>query len=642
MAKPLVVAGLRGRNGADNALALPDWQCCEAINVELDGTGLATRRAGSASVSLTFGIGLPFTGGIVTLLRFVPVAGETAAELWAVDSGTGRMGRLAGAVTWTAPTLKDSVHTSPGDVTGVSLGGSFWLTYATNGVNRSAVWDPTLGQVRRRGSATPAAPTLATNGGAGLTFTRFYRVRWVRVVGSDTVYRSEPSASATITITDDVSVRVTRPALAGEAETHWEVEYADADAGPWYVRTRIVTGTTFFDDADATVDDTLDLSAEDGVNVPPPDWKVNVKAGGRLLCAGCWQTTAGDSFVPLENEVYWTPVEGASDIGDLERQPIEYRVTLDHPVIGLSEGLNGTHYAFGYRGLSSLHQTDAPGEGAFVRRTERLDLGCIRHQTILTADDEFGRSCIYFLSHRGPYRIGPEGMQYLGRDIEDVWETVNLDAATIVAHGTYYADRHEIWYWVATDDAAYPDLRLRFDVQNGIADGEDVRGGWTVDDGLACAAACSVAWTTTNTAGVMSRSLVPHFGSTTSLALYKGDTGTDDAGTDYQAYLDTKEYTPAGLGMKCALREPHLVGEANQLSAVTVTPLLDFGRRTSESSRVVLAPEGSESHVIKKCEGLDLSNFTTVRFRIGDDGATDPGFGALDAFVAMVEERQDR
>jgi hypothetical protein len=637
MLKPWIISGIRGRNGSDTPLFVPDDQCVEAMNVDVDGSRVAIRRGGSASLSLAFSFGLPFTGGIVALLRHLPGTDESAAELFAVDSGTGKIGRLAAGVLWSTPTITDAVFTDPGEVTGASLGGKFWLTYHSN-QNRSYVWDGST--LRRRGSATPAAPTVATNGGAGNTFTRFYRVRWVRVVGSDTVYRSEPSASATISITDDASVRVTRPALAGEAETHWEVEYAEADAGPWYVVTRIVVATTFYDDADATVDDTLELSDEDGTHTPPPAFKFTVRAGGRLLNAGAWQTSAGSSFIPQANEVYWSPVEGALDIGDLERQPITYRVVLDHAVNGLSEPLNGVSYAFGYRGISALIQTDAPGEGAFRRITERLDVGCIRHQTILTADDEFGRQCIYFVSHKGPYRIGPQGMQFLGRDLEDVWATVNLDASQIPAHMTYKVDKHELSLWIATGSAIYPNLRVRFNTQLGRADGEEVRGGWTRDSGDACSAACSVQFSTTVGAS-MTRGLSTYFGSTLSLAVYKADTGTLDGTTAYQAYIDTKEYAPAGLGRNCTVSEPHIVAEANATAVLTVQMRSDFGRLTQPDHAVSLAPQGSETHVLRKLDGLQDAGFGTIRLRIGDGAALDASW-TVDAVVAQYEGQDVR
>jgi hypothetical protein len=629
---PIIIAGLRGRNGTDSPLALEDWATCASVNVDHDGTSLAIRRAGSEALGVTFSSGGPFTGGIPSLFRHVPGTNETAAELWAIDSGTGLVGRLAASTQWTAPTVSDAVAQAI-DTSAASLGGKFWLTYRSGTLNRSFVWDGT--SVRRRGFATPAVPTLLTNGGSGLTFTRYYRVRWVHISGSDRVRQSEPSPSATVTITDDASLRVTRPTAASEGETHWAVEYADADAGPWYEVTTVAIATTFYDDNDAAVDTTLDLSDDDGLHMPPPAWKVNVKAGGRLLCAGCHQTAAGSSFIPLNNEVYWTPIEGALDVGDLERQPVSHRVVLDHPVNAISEALNGLHYAFGYRGISLL-VPEGTGETAFSRITERSDLGCIRQQTLVMADDEMGQAALYFLSHRGPYRITSRGMQYLGTDIEDLWATVNLDAASLVAHGMYDADTHTIYYWVATGDAIYPNARWRFFTQLGRSEGDEVRGGWVTDDSTTVVnAAASVAFSQTVGAS-MSSVLGPYFGSTLGPLIYQGNTGTDDADEDYQAYVDTKEYAPAGLGRNCSIGEPHVVAEANASAVLAVTAHTDFGRETSDGGTVSLAAEMAETHVQRKVDGVQASGIGTVRFRIGDPADADPGFTSVQAVMVPV------
>ena len=140
----------------------------------------------------------------------------------------------------------------------------------------------------------------------------------------------------------------------------------------------------------------------------------------------------------------------------------------------------------------------------------------------------------------------------------------------------------------------------------------------------------------------MGKRLVPYTSLAALESIYRWDTGTDDAGTDFQAYIDTKEYAPAGLGQNCSLTEPHIIGEASATALVTISARTDFGRETSDQHLVSLAPEYAETHVQRKVEGLQLSGIGTVRFRIGDGGATDPGFGTLDAFVATYEPAEGR
>jgi hypothetical protein len=639
VAKPFLIMGLRGRNGSDAPIALPDDQCCEAVNVDFSEGGLVRRRGGCTALGVTFSSGGPFASAIASLVRHVPGVDETAMELWAMD-GSGQFCRLAAATTWTEPTLADAMlnpSIESWNVIGASVGGFLFLAYRT-AVNRLHLWDGST--VRRAGFATPGVPTLATLGGAGLTITRYYRVRWVHISGSDTVRRSEAGTSASLSITDDSGIRVTRPTAAGEGETHWEVEYSD-DNVTFYRASQVAIATTTYDDTAATIDDTLTLSPEAGINMPQPSFRYVVKAGARLLQAGCHETVAGSSFIPLNNEVYWTPIIGANDVGDVERQPISYRVSLDHPVTGLSEALNGTHYAFGPRGFSAIVPTQLTGAGAFQRITESTAIGCIRHQSIVAAEDEMGQGAVYFLSHRGPYRIGVRGLQYVGEDIGDIWATVNI-SANISSHGVYYADIHQIWWWVASGDSEHPDVRLVFDTRLGKSvDGDSVRGGWSTADGAEGESYASALFST-SVAATMGERLVPYTAKALAETIYRWDTGTDDAGTDFQAYIDTKEYAPAGLGQNCSLTEPHIIGEASAAALVTVSARTDFGRETSDQHLVSLAPEFSETHVQRKVDGLQLSGIGTVRFRIGDGGATDPGFGVLDAFVATYEPAEGR
>jgi hypothetical protein len=631
--KPFLVSGIRGRNGSDTPMLVPDDQCCEALNVDFADGGMCRRRNGA--VAPTFG-GTGFSADVDALLRFLPGTDETAAQLFAFGDNTTEVKRLAGSASWANVTLIDAIQAEPLNINGVSLAGFLFVEY-NSAVNRTHVWDGST--IRRRGLARGAVPTVATNGGVGLTFTRFYRVRFVRISGTDTQIRSEPSPAATISISNDASVRVTRPTAPGEGETHWEAEYADSAEGPWYVFASTVIATTFVDDAAATIDDTLTLSPEDGINMPPPSFKYVTRAGGRLLQAGAYETTPGESFIPLDNEVYWTPINGANDVGDLERQPINYRVSLDHSITGLSEALNGIHYAFGYRGISALVPTGKPGEEAFQRITERMDIGAIHQHTIVMGDDEDGNPAIYFLSHRGPYRITSHGMQYLGHDIEDVWTTVNRAASTI--HGVYYGDRQQVWWWVPTGEAITPNRKLVFDTHLGRLSAVGVIGGWSIHTGVSATARCSVMFAETLGA-TMGYTLLPYIGPQANFTIWRLDRGTDDAANDFQAYIDTKEYAPAGLGRNCSLTEPYLIGAATATGSVTVTMRTDFGKQTSTSGSVSLAPEIAETHVQVKLDGMQTAGIGTVRYRIGDAAATDPGFVSLDALLAQFTPAEAR
>src|ERR1700752_2901477 len=76
-----------GRNFVDpfTSPLFRENQCLEALNVEWYRTSFARKRNGSSSQSVAFSAGGPFTGKLSTLIRHVPSASETAAELWAID-----------------------------------------------------------------------------------------------------------------------------------------------------------------------------------------------------------------------------------------------------------------------------------------------------------------------------------------------------------------------------------------------------------------------------------------------------------------------------------------------------------------------------------------------------------------------------
>jgi hypothetical protein len=637
--KPIVIAQIRGRDGSRAPIFVPDDLCCDAVNVDFWEGGLCNRRGGCTSVSLTFSSNGPFANGLGFLGRYVPGLDESAAEFWAAD-GSLQIGRLAGAATWTEPTIVDAPGTVGAvlNMTAAGLGGFYFLQYDSS-QNRGHVFDVALAKIRRTGLATPAVPTTATSGGSGLTFTRHYRVRYLDILGTDTRRMSEPSPSDDISITDDSGVTVTKPAAISEDETHWRVEYAESADGPWYVASgNIVVATTTYSDTDALVD-TATLSEEDGQFTPPASFMYVVPGGGRLLFARPLETSGG-YMLPTNNEVWWSAVLGSTDIGDLERIPPTFRVSLDHAVNGgLSEAVNGVHYAFGERAYSALVPTNQPGENAFQRITESTAIGCLHHRTLVMAEDEVGRVALYWLSHRGPYRKGAGGEQYLGTEIEDVWARVNF-AADVVAHGVYYVTKHQVWWWIAVDGSAQPNERIVFDTRLGRfvqgAEEAGVTGGWVRHTGVSTMATCSAMFGSSLGAS-MGRSLVPYVASSTATALFRCDTGTDDNGTDYQGYLDTKEYAPAGLGSTCAILQPVIVGEASASKSVSITARTDFGKATHVSGAVSLAAEGSETHVRRRVLGIQTSGITTVRFRIGDDAATDPGFGVLDAVLVDVE-----
>jgi len=275
----------------------------------------------------------------------------------------------------------------------------------------------------------------------------------------------------------------------------------------------------------------------------------------------------------------------------------------------------------------------------YLPRAISKSVGCIAHKSIVLAEDEHGNPALYFLSHRGPYRIGSQGLQYLGRDLEDLWATVNLGASNVVCHGVYHADKHQVWYWIATGNANDPNKALVFDVHLGREDENGaVRNGWSVFTGDLGAARCSAMFA--NTLGAsMSRDLKPHIGQAGAAArLWKGDTGTDDAGTAFQAYVDLPAKHFGGLGRKCQINQGLVLGSAGS-QTLRLTFTRDYGFDSSTAD-VAMTAQASETRVQKPFEAAQVADAMSVQIRIGDGSAVSNSW-TIDALVLQPEQRED-
>jgi hypothetical protein len=635
---PIAITDLSGgRNGWDPPAFIPDNQCVEALNVDWQEGNVAHKRNGTTALSMTFSSGGPFTGIIGALMRHLPAADQTAGELWAIDSAN-VIGRLAGATTWVAPSSIAGGASSWVDANGVSLGGLFFLAYSVSTSNRLKVWDASQSQIRCVGLATPAAaPTGADDGGGGLTLTRSYRVRWVEVSGSDVRRMSEASAVLTRSIAGKAGSTITRPTAASESETHWDLEAADATTGPWYRIARTAIATTTFDDTSATIS-TTNLTAQDGINYPPPSAKYLVGTDTRILMAGAWETSGGYT-TPKNNRVWYTPVIGDNDIGDSERIPTDNWIDVDEAITGLGGPLNGMIYVFSYRRIWKLTPTGVSTD-PFRKYDIGSPVGCVKHASIVIAEDEAGSPCLYWWSHKGPYRLGPSGIQYLGLDVQDLVDTVNLGASNVPVHAVYHAAKHEVWFFVSTGSGNDPDTKLMFDTKLGRSQSDGtVRQGWAKHTGVSAASRCSMLFS--NTVGAsMSRDYKPYVGrSGANNVIGKCDSSaTDDYSTAFQAYVDTKEFlAPGGLDSNLAVNGGFVLGEVASGVTISVTPKTGYGAETITAGTALMTALGTETRIRKKLEGLQTAGAPSVAYRIGDAAAVASGF-TIDAVLLEHED----
>lgn len=634
----ILVFGIHGRDGSTPPLKLSDDKCVEALNVDFFESSLARKRGGAAVTSLTGGTA---QSGVESFLgSFVPTDNQSGREFWSVDDqATPRFKRLAGGTTWADVTLKDDVATKPWEINAVAFNGKYFFAYDKT-VNRLSVWDGST--VRRVGLDTATVPTVANTGtGAYAATIRYYKIRWVVIASSVVTRAGELSTAASFTPSGaGTHARVTQSTPPGEGETHWEV-YASSDNANYFRQSQVLVATTTYDDNVTPAAYTGTIPPDVNAFIAPPSAKYLLADGSRLVMAGAWEIAAGNSMTPKDNRYWWTAPLGATDNGDDERisntATIKNYDDIDEPITGLGGPLNGANFIFSYGGLWKSIKTPVAASPYVTVRIAGA-LGCIAHKSIIKAEDEDGEPCLYWLSPIGPVRFGPSGFQRCNEDIDDIWRTVNLAATTVVAHGVYHRDKHQIWWWVATGSSNEPDVRIVFDTRLGRVVSENqeqsIRKGWVKHTGEACEARCSAMMSDTLGA-TMSRTLKPYIGYSTGTAIWKCDSGTTDAGTTFQSYVKSKPYMPWGLGKKGGMAEEAILA-ALIGSGVTIALTVDrdFGAETLTST-LLLTADGSETRIIKQFDASRIAEAKCIQFQIGDASAVDAAWN-LDALIVRV------
>lgn len=628
-----VIDDLRGgRNGYDAPWAITDTQCADAVNVDFYKSRLGNKRGGMSNPSTS---GMTMTGTISSLFRHVPSTDETLAELWAVDDSTPIINRLAGGTAWSAPTLKDAPTGNGWDFTAASINSKLILAYKS-GVNRLHGWDGST--VRRLGLPAPAAPAITNSaaGGAYAAVLRYYRVRWTVQVAGITVRRSEASTFTAFTPDGShTASHVTQPTVAGEGETHWEVEVS-TDSFTFYVLSTVVIGTTTYDDSAATTTYSAGtLSDVTGKYTLQKPYKFVATDQNRTLGYGSYN--AADKQARIEISA----VIGSSNVGDEERvdTTINSFIDLDENDSGVATGLAGpifgAYFAFKDR---QIWQLTATGQTSQPYRQEAISksIGAISHLAICRGEDKNGNAALYWMSHRGPYRWSINGLEYIGRNIEDYIlggnATINLGATKSVARVIYHADKRQVWMWIATGVSNDPNNLFIFDVQTN---------GWTrVPSGdLLANVRCAVMFA--NTLGAaMSRDLKPYVGQTgTTQRVWKADTGTDDVGQTFQAYVITKAMEPGGPGFSGGMGDSMLLAKAATGVMITDTVSADFGLQASTGT-ADLTPEASETRVSRRLAGSAISgDIKFIQHQIGDASAVSNSW-TLDRLVMTAGKHE--
>lgn len=627
-----------GRNGRDWEFKLQPNQVAEAINVDFSNTNFARKRGGVAKQAFT---GATFTNPVYGLWRHVPGTDETLAELWAVD-GNGVVNRLAGGTAWAAPILTDAITGYDFDVQGISFNGKFFLAYAS-AQPRLHVYDPAaLGgaRVRRVGLATPGPATITDQGvGAYAAVLRYYRVRVAVQAAGVTVRRSEPSSSMAFTPSGGgASARVTMSLGVSEGETHWEVE-ASTDNAFFFLIATVAWATTTYDDSAATTT-YLNNPASPVLNTYalPVSAKFIAADQSRLLLFGDF--TAANQ----QNRVYFTPVLGASNVSDDERVPLNNYVTLDEndsgPPTGLGGPCNGAMFAFKYRQIWKLTATgDATQPYSLFPISKSV--GAVCHRAIVAGEDEAGNAAIYFLSHRGPYRYGVNGLQYIGRNLEDrllptgTTSQMNLEAL-VPGWVRWFSDRRQVWFAYATTGFQLPTAIAVWSLGDNLSPS-----GWSIYTGDNIVGFCCAMFSHT-VGAAMSRDLRPYIGGlqgTTYVSdhqLGKADTGTTDADLTYQASIRTRAVNPYWPKYRVTVQDVVVAAKAGS-ATVTVSVSNSSGVET-RTETTSLAAVGSETRVTKRVGGdAQTAAAAWAQFTVGDATAVDNSWSIDGLLVSLLQ-----
>lgn len=591
--RTLVISDLSGgRNGADSPVSalFPDNQCVEAANIDFRLGGLGRKRGGSYDV-LPNTTSVPFANDMYSLIRHVPGGDETLGEIWGVSNTLAptEFGYLAPGTAWAIPSAGQNVQSRPQDVNGVSFNGKLFLFF-DSATDRLKVWDSVTTTVRLVGLSASAAPTVANTGaGAYAATLRFYRSRFVQMNGAITVRVAEPSAAVSFTPSGGgTAARVTRPALVNEGETHWRLE-ASIDNVNYYIIATTAIASTYDDSAAIATYANNELTELTGTYTLLPSAKFGVTDGNRLVMAGNWENGKG-------SRVTWTPVLGSLNRGDDERlfqtATLVPYIDLDEKnggdVTGIGQ-INGVIYIFKYHQVWRLSPTGDLGTPYLARRLSG-NVGTVSHKSIALGEDAVGNPALYFMSHNGPYRVSASGIEYIGRDIEDITFTINgkpninTTATKVVAHSVFYENAGQWHLWVATGTANSPNEWLILDVSKlSRRDEYGARGGWTRNSGENCTALCSCMG---NYALGATAALRPWVGipgaPSANIAILDRDDIYTDRGTAFQTQLVTKHLgDPSRFGQLIQAREALILISTNSAGFTDAVQSLyyygDFG-----------------------------------------------------------------
>ena len=614
-----------GLNSAEPADQIGANQLADLRNLEFRRGKSLKRRRGSTD-PLTNNTIFAASSSVVTLFRHTPGASENAMELWGMSNDTTpELGRVAAGSAWAAVSLSDAISSAADAwfLRGVSFNGKLYLPY-NSATDRLHFWDGST--VQRVGLDTPGTPTVANTGaGAYAAISRYYKVQWLRVYATGRVAYGPLSAASTVFTPSGAgtAARVTRPSLPSEGETNWFV-WGSADGVNYYVIAGVASGTSTYDDSAAPSSYATAQPTYTGFPTgsdyftPPISVKFLLADGAQLLMAGSHETAG------LTSTVYYTDALKTTgfDVEDDERVPSTNRIDVDPQhgggITGLGGPIGGTPIVFKIGRTYALNPTNDPTL-PYTHQLLSSVVGCVSYQGIVMAEDENGNPALYFPSRRGYYRYGSQGLEYCGKDIEDLWATVNL-SATYGITADYHADAGQIWVFLPTGSDTTPSVLVKFHVELGQRDGLGrVRGGWTRDNGN-LAGSSAVCLFSETPAATMSLRLKPYTAKVAAGGVvYKSDydsTNRDDNDSaTYTAYMTTRAVR-GEVGQQFGVQDVYTQGIGDSSVDLTVTLVRNFNSLDVANGTATFGTTRTGTTV----SGLELSECEVVQVTVSDGG----------------------
>lgn len=584
-----------------------------------------------ASAAITFvgrnditGGTLGVTGNIAALIHTSPTNVVTDDQLWAFDTW-GRMDFLVSSGVWSGEITR--VNTQVGvfkagsyDTNIVNLHGKTFMALVP-GVggtmsDRLTVYDGTL--LRWAGLIAPTVPAVVSAGvGAYPATLRYYRVRWIEMVGSTIVRRSEPSPSISFTPTPGgASAQITSPGFGTvsgfggffEGQTHVEFEASTDNVLFYRIATQI--GLTYADSALIATYSSNPLSEPIGEYMVPTAPRHVAVDQDRLL-------TGGSVFTALEDSrVRWTELRAADGVGNDERIPITTRHYQDLDAL---DGGRLTHMIAGQMGgvyvfkLQKIYKVVASGaiEVAYRVIHNTNARGCLPRAGA-TATNPDGQPTIYFVDPNvGVCTFGDGGIKDLMRT-RLIPSRINRLQTVLNARVLVHPNEWLVWVWLALDSATIPNYCCCYNV---------LTGGWTDYTGRMATVVNADKYLAS---GVFEPFIAigGNFGTAANSSyIYQADIGASDGTfgdvSYYRAFITTKPYQKGTLLGKFNVLGAtlHALKSAATIAGVALIRNLGLDRKDVTAD---LAGVGTETYIVRPMDDATTEPSQFVQFELGD------------------------